>query len=158
MSAGGRPLKGPASGRFGHKGRKLPAGRCACLASVLSGAGVCLAVWQYIYFSRTCFRVPDVSGFHMKSFPTEGIYGRGLSRIRDLRTQAATDRYGDSVCNMPDTLKYVIASVSVFAGFGERRCRADSGGGSEVARTSVGLCRAFVVRPADFPPGLEPRP
>ena len=64
----------------------------------------------------------------MKSFPTEGVYGRGLSRIRDLRTQAATDRYGDSVCNMPDTLKYVIASVSVFAGFGERRCRADSGG------------------------------
>ena len=26
-------------------------------------------------------------------------------------------------------------------------------GGAEVARTSVGLCRAFVVRPADFPPG-----
>ena len=104
------------------------------------------------------FRVPDVSGFRMKSFPTEGVYGRGLSRIRDLRTQAATDRYGDSVCNQPGTLKYMIASVSVFAGIGERRCRADSGGGAEVARTSVGLCRAFVVRPADFPPGLEPRP
>lgn len=152
MSAGGRPLKGPASGRFGHKGRKLPAGRCACLASVLSGAGVCLAVWQYIYFSRTCFRVPDVSGFRMKSFPTEGIYGRGLSRIRDLRTQAATDRYGDPMCNQPGTLKYMIASVCV------RRNREEAmqgrfRGGAEVARTSVGLCRAFVVRPADFPPG-----
>lgn len=145
MSAGGRPFQGPASGRFGHKGRKLPAGRCACLASVLSGAGVCLAVWQYIYFSRTCFRVPDVSGFRMKSFPTEGIYGRGLSRIRDLRTQAATDRYGDSVCNQPGTLKYMIASVSVFAGIGKRRCRADSGGGggrSHFRRSVPGICRS----------------
>ena len=69
----------------------------------------------------------------------------GLSRIRDLRTQAATDRYGDSVCNQPGTLKYMIASVSVFAGIGKRRCRADSGEGggrSHFRRSVPGICRS----------------
>ena len=56
------------------------------------------------------------------------------------------------MCNIPDTLKYMIASVRIRRNRGEAM-QGRFRGGAEVARTSVGLCRAFVVRPADFPPG-----